>query len=97
MNNITNLVARGINLAIEGLNDGPAKMPPGFQAVSQIFGWGKWVAFVVCIGCLIGFFAHLATERQNGGGSGSIGWLGKILLAIIGISATFGLVGAFIS
>jgi hypothetical protein len=82
-----------VNLAIDGLNDGPAKMPPGFEKVATLMQWGKWVGLVVCILCLVGFFAHLASERQNGGGSGSMGWLGKILIGVIGISAVFSLVG----
>lgn len=77
-------------------DDVQTKMPPGFQQVADILGWARWGALVVCIGALIGFFGHLAMERQNGGGNGSIGWLGKILVAIIGISAALSLVGFFI-
>jgi hypothetical protein len=71
-------------------------MPPGFEAVGIVFGWGKWVALVVAVSCLIAFFARLTTERQSGG-AGSVGWLGKILIGIFGISGIFGIAGMFIS
>jgi hypothetical protein len=90
-----------------GTNNGPlgniddvstaAQMPPGFEQVAAVLGWARWGAMIVCVGALIGFFGHLAMERQSGGGNGSIGWLGKILIAVIGISAAVSLIGFFIN
>lgn len=95
----TQKVNQFLNFAeLPGINDQNTKpaMPSGFDQVAQLLGWARWGALVVCIAALIGFFAHLAMERQNGGGQGSIGWLGKILIAIIGISAAITVVGLLI-
>jgi hypothetical protein len=70
-------------------------MPPGFGKVVQMFGMAKWVSLVVCVFALVGYFARLAMERQSGGGSGSTGWLGKILISIVGISAVGTFIGFF--
>lgn len=95
----TEKVNEFLNFAdLPGIDDTTAKttMPSGFEKVAQLLGWARWGALVVCIAALIGFFAHLAMERQNGGGQGSIGWLGKILVAIIGISAAITFVGLLV-
>jgi hypothetical protein len=83
---------------IPGLNDDDISphIPVGFETVGIVIGWVRWGALVVCIVALIAFFGHLAMERQNGNtGQGSMGWLGKILVAIIGITGSIAVMGVF--
>jgi hypothetical protein len=89
------VAADATTVLAEPWDQGPAA-PPGFDKVAQFFAWGKWAALVVGIAALIGFFAHLTWERQNGGGSGSMGWLGKILIGVVGVSAVGAIAGFII-
>jgi hypothetical protein len=71
---------------------GQGEMPPGFEAFPTIMGWAKWVGLGVAVVAVIilGVSMTLSARRGEGGEIG--GWLGRVLIGVIFISAAFTLV-----
>lgn len=70
--------------------------PPGTGKISDVMGWAKWVALVICILGLIGAGAMMAINHRRGESGEHVGKLGWILAGVIVISGATSLIG-FIS
>lgn len=89
------LLLRGltrVSMAVD-LPDSPAIQPPGTGSVSTLIGWGKWVALAVCLAAGIAAFALLAIKSRHGDGSEGVGWIVKVLIAVVGVSAIASMIG----
>lgn len=70
---------------------GDAEKPPGFDAITDILGWVKWLALAACIAALMVVAARLAFSTRQG--SDEPAQIGKVLISVIVISAAGSLVG----
>ena len=72
---------------------GPGGMPPGFEAVTTVMGWAKWVGLGVAVVGLIILGVTMTVSARRGEGGDIGGWLGRLLVGVIVISAAFTIVG----
>ena len=74
-------------------NPGGGTMPPGFESFVTVMGWAKWVGLgVAVIGfIMLGVSMTISSRRGEGGEIG--GWLGRLIVGVIIISAAFTIVG----
>jgi hypothetical protein len=67
-------------------------MPPGFEAFTTTMGWAKWVGLGVAVVGLIILGVTMTVSARRGEGGAIGGWLGRLLLGVIIVSASFTLV-----
>ncbi|WP_216363758.1 hypothetical protein [Subtercola boreus] len=74
-------------------NPGSGTMPPGFEAFTTIMGWAKWLGLGVAVVGLIILGVTMTVSARRGEGGEIGGWLGRLLVGVIIISAAFTIVG----
>jgi hypothetical protein len=72
---------------------GQGDMPPGFEAFTTVMGWAKWVGLGVAVVGLILLGVSMTVSARRGEGGEIGGWLGRLLVGVIIISAAFTIVG----
>jgi uncharacterized membrane protein len=72
---------------------GAGTMPPGFGAFTTVMGWAKWVGLGIAVVGLIMLGVSLTISARRGEGGEIGGWLGRLLIGVIIISAAFTIVG----
>ncbi|MCJ1685331.1 hypothetical protein C5C36_13830 [Rathayibacter sp. AY1G1] len=72
---------------------GPGGMPPGFEAFTTVMGWAKWVGLGVAVVGLIILGVTMTVSARRGEGGEIGGWLGRLLVGVIIVSAAFTIVG----
>lgn len=75
---------------------GAGKMPPGFDSVTTIMSWVKYLSLGVLVVALMIGGARLAFDRVGGGHEQGAA-IGKTLLGVIVVSAAFTLVTSLAS
>lgn len=92
MNLLTHLHGVARFLPMDVPNPGNGTAPPGFQKITTIMGWGKWIALGILVMALIfaGVRLGIAGRRGDGGEhAAGVGWaLGGVLV----VSGAFTLV-----
>ena len=71
---------------------GPGGMPPGFEAFTTTMGWAKWVGLGITVVGLIVLGVTMTFSARRGEGGEIGGWLGRLLIGVIIVSASFALV-----
>ena len=71
----------------------PGGMPPGFESFTVVMGWAKWVGLGVAVVGLIILGVTMTVSARRGEGGEIGGWLGRLLVGVIVISAAFTIVG----
>ena len=72
---------------------GAGTMPPGFGAFTTVMGWAKYIGLGVAVVGLIMLGVSLTISARRGEGGEIGGWLGRLLIGVIIISAAFTIVG----
>ena len=72
---------------------GAGTMPPGFAAFTTVMGWAKYVGLGIAVVGLIMLGVSLTISARRGEGGEIGGWLGRLLIGVIIISAAFTIVG----
>lgn len=87
-----------IYLSIAQVPDGDAKAPGDLgNALSDLIGYAKYVAFGICVLALIGAAVTMAFSRQRGGDSSeAASGIVKPLVATAIVAGAAGLVGLFV-
>ncbi|MCJ1697719.1 hypothetical protein MT349_18205 [Rathayibacter caricis] len=88
----TELITAAGSLGAVVPDPGPGGMPPGFEAFTTTMGWAKWVGLGVAVVGLIILGVTMTVSARRGEGGEIGGWLGRLLLGVIIVSASFTLV-----
>lgn len=72
---------------------GAGSMPPGFGAFTTVMGWAKYIGLGIAVVGLIMLGVSLTISARRGEGGEIGGWLGRLLIGVIIISAAFTIVG----
>jgi hypothetical protein len=72
---------------------GSGSMPPGFEAFTTVMGWAKWIGLGIAVVGLIILGVTMTVSSRRGEGGEIGGWLGRLLIGVIVISAAFTIVG----
>ena len=84
-------------LAQTAVPDGEAKAPGDFgNKLSDMIGYGKYVALAICVLALIAAAVKMAIDNQRGHGGDGPGGIVKVLGAVAIISGAASLVGLFV-
>jgi hypothetical protein len=89
------LAADAVNF-ISALPDPEPVAPPGFEAVTTILGWAKWVGLIAAILALIAVAVMFMYHSRRGEAGQHVGTFVAILVGVIIIGGATSLVG-FIS
>ncbi|MEW5093664.1 hypothetical protein [Clavibacter michiganensis] len=90
-NDFVTLAAHAAPMAVP--DPGAGDMPPGFEAFTTVMGWAKWVGLGVAVVGLILLGVSMTVSARRGEGGEIGGWLGRLLVGVIIISAAFTIVG----
>lgn len=72
---------------------GAGTMPPGFEAFTTVMGWAKWIGLGIAVVGLIVLGVTMTVSSRRGEGGEIGGWLGRLLIGVIIVSAAFTIVG----
>lgn len=72
---------------------GAGSMPPGFDAFTTVMGWAKWIGLGIAVVGLIVLGVTMTVSSRRGEGGEIGGWLGRLLIGVIIVSAAFTIVG----
>jgi hypothetical protein len=89
VNDLSQVVA---SLPMDVPNPGKGEAPPGFERFTDILGWAKWLALGVLVVSLIAAGARLGFGGRSGDGEEHAGRIGRVLLGVIIVTASFSLV-----
>lgn len=84
-------------LPLDVPNPGSGTAPPGFGKITDIMGWGKYVALAILVMALIFAGVRMASGNRRGEGgehAASIGW---VLGGVLVVSAAASIVGFLVS
>lgn len=75
-----------------GIPDPNPIQPPGTSGFNTIMGWAKWAALAVCVVGLFVIAGMMAFQSRRGEGGEHAAGIGRVLVAVVIISAAAGLV-----
>lgn len=92
---VSDLVTTAAPAVLAGVvpDPGSGSMPPGFEAFTTVMGWAKWVGLGVAVVGLIILGVTMTVSARRGEGGEIGGWLGRLLVGVIIVSAAFTIVG----
>lgn len=92
---VSDLVTTAAPAVLAGVvpDPGAGSMPPGFEAFTTVMGWAKWVGLGVAVVGLIILGVTMTVSARRGEGGEIGGWLGRLLVGVIIVSAAFTIVG----
>lgn len=79
-------------LPAAGIPDPNPVQPPGTGGLNTIMGWAKWAALAVCVVGLFVIAGMMAFQSRRGEGGEHAAGIGRVLVAVVIISAAAGLV-----
>lgn len=93
MTKIDTIVGHAIQIYMEDIAPITPTQPPGTEGLSDILGWVKWLALIICVVGLIIAGAMMAIQSRRGEGGEHAGKIGMALAGVIVISAATSVVG----
>lgn len=87
------IIAETINVVADIPNPTP-EMPPGFGQFNTVMNWVMWISIGVLIIAIIAAWVWFGASKRSGEGNESAVWVGRVLIAAIGVSAASALIGA---
>lgn len=69
--------------------------PPGFEKATIVMNWVMWGGIIVLVIALISAWVFFGASKHKGEGNESAVWVGRVIIAAIGVGAAAGLIGFF--